>query len=162
MSYHPPLSTHPLCLPCVPCRPCFQVFLDVAIDGQSVGRIELVLFMKESPRAAENMRVLCSGTRLLGGAAGRWEGGEREGEREGRRVLCSGTGLLGGATGRYKWEGKGQKGREGGKRNGMLWRILCAGAGAGWGGEGRKKGSKGCKGARGRSGKWLMAEETGR
>eukprot|EP00195_Chlamydomonas_chlamydogama_P010277 CAMPEP_0202891464 /NCGR_PEP_ID=MMETSP1392-20130828/1511_1 /ASSEMBLY_ACC=CAM_ASM_000868 /TAXON_ID=225041 /ORGANISM="Chlamydomonas chlamydogama, Strain SAG 11-48b" /LENGTH=393 /DNA_ID=CAMNT_0049575217 /DNA_START=101 /DNA_END=1282 /DNA_ORIENTATION=+ len=37
------------------------VYLDVAIDGNQVGRIEMVLFMRESPLAAENMRQLCSG-----------------------------------------------------------------------------------------------------
>ena len=41
-----------------------QIFLDVAIDGKPVGRIEAVLFMKESPLAAENLRVFCSGEDL--------------------------------------------------------------------------------------------------
>ena len=45
------------------CRP-RQIFLDVAIDGKPVGRIEAVLFMKESPLAAENLRVFCSGKDL--------------------------------------------------------------------------------------------------
>ncbi len=37
------------------------VFLDVAIKGQPVGRIEMVLFVREAPRAAENFRALCTG-----------------------------------------------------------------------------------------------------
>mmetsp|Transcript_31020 Transcript_31020/g.68824 ORF Transcript_31020/g.68824 Transcript_31020/m.68824 type:complete len:370 (-) Transcript_31020:184-1293(-) len=37
------------------------VYFDVAIDGVPVGRIEMVLFMKESPRSAENFRALCTG-----------------------------------------------------------------------------------------------------
>ncbi len=35
--------------------------MDVALNGTKIGRIEYVLFVKESPRAAENMRLLCSG-----------------------------------------------------------------------------------------------------
>lgn len=38
-----------------------QVWVDVALNGTKIGRIEYVLFVKESPRAAENMRLLCSG-----------------------------------------------------------------------------------------------------
>jgi peptidyl-prolyl isomerase D len=37
------------------------VYLDVAIKGKPVGRIHLVLFTKQSPRAAENFRQLCTG-----------------------------------------------------------------------------------------------------
>ena len=37
------------------------VYLDVAIKGEKVGRIEMVLFTKEAPRAAENFRQLCTG-----------------------------------------------------------------------------------------------------
>eukprot|EP00878_Enallax_costatus_P025836 GHUV01027673.1.p1 GENE.GHUV01027673.1~~GHUV01027673.1.p1 ORF type:complete len:303 (+),score=56.86 GHUV01027673.1:1296-2204(+) len=37
------------------------VWLDVAIKGKHVGRIHFVLFMKGSPRAAENFRQLCTG-----------------------------------------------------------------------------------------------------
>lgn len=48
------------------------VFMDVALDGKTIGRIEAVLFMKDSPLAAENMRVFCSGEKgapwLLKGA----------------------------------------------------------------------------------------------
>ena len=48
------------------------IFMDVALDGKAIGRIEAVLFMKDSPLAAENMRVFCSGEKgspfLLKGA----------------------------------------------------------------------------------------------
>jgi peptidyl-prolyl isomerase D len=37
------------------------VYLDVAIKGKHVGRILIVLFTKDSPRAAENFRALCTG-----------------------------------------------------------------------------------------------------
>ena len=37
------------------------IFMDVALDREPIGRIEAVLFMKDSPLAAENMRVFCSG-----------------------------------------------------------------------------------------------------
>ncbi|KAG2487798.1 hypothetical protein HYH03_013642 [Edaphochlamys debaryana] len=37
------------------------VWVEVALNGTVLGRIEYVLFAKDSPRAAENMRVLCSG-----------------------------------------------------------------------------------------------------
>jgi hypothetical protein len=37
------------------------VYLDVAIKGRHIGRILIVLFTKESPRAAENFRALCTG-----------------------------------------------------------------------------------------------------
>jgi hypothetical protein len=43
-----------------------QVYMDVAIDGQLAGRIEAVLFMKESPLAAENMRQFCTGVTSCG------------------------------------------------------------------------------------------------
>jgi hypothetical protein len=35
--------------------------MDVTIDDQLAGRIEMVLFAKESPFAAENYRVFFSG-----------------------------------------------------------------------------------------------------
>lgn len=41
------------------------VWLDVAIKGKHIGRIHFVLFMKDSPRAAENFRQLCTGGRLM-------------------------------------------------------------------------------------------------
>lgn len=42
------------------------VWMDVALRGKKLGRIEMVLFVKEAPRAAENLRQLCSGElRLL-------------------------------------------------------------------------------------------------
>ncbi|KAL6784113.1 CYN52A [Auxenochlorella protothecoides x Auxenochlorella symbiontica] len=37
------------------------VFLDVAIKGAPIGRMEIVLFSDVAPRHAENMRLLCSG-----------------------------------------------------------------------------------------------------
>ncbi|PNH02456.1 Peptidyl-prolyl cis-trans isomerase cyp5 [Tetrabaena socialis] len=37
------------------------VWMEVAVNGTVLGRIEMVLFVKESPRAAENLRLLCSG-----------------------------------------------------------------------------------------------------
>lgn len=37
------------------------VWMDVALKGKALGRVEMVLFLKESPRAAENMRQMCSG-----------------------------------------------------------------------------------------------------
>lgn len=36
------------------------VWLDVAIRGEPIGRMEFVLFTKEAPRAAENFRALCT------------------------------------------------------------------------------------------------------
>ena len=36
------------------------VYLDVAIQGKPVGRMEFVLFAEEAPRAAENFRALCT------------------------------------------------------------------------------------------------------
>jgi peptidyl-prolyl isomerase D len=36
------------------------VYLDVAIKGEAVGRMEFVLFTKEAPLAAENFRALCT------------------------------------------------------------------------------------------------------
>lgn len=38
------------------------VYFDVAIKGTHIGRIKMVLFTKEAPRAAENFRALCTGT----------------------------------------------------------------------------------------------------
>uniref|UniRef100_A0A061QJN8 Peptidyl-prolyl cis-trans isomerase cyp40-like n=2 Tax=Tetraselmis sp. GSL018 TaxID=582737 RepID=A0A061QJN8_9CHLO len=38
-----------------------MVYLDVAIAGELVGRITIVLLNKEAPRAAENFRALCTG-----------------------------------------------------------------------------------------------------
>jgi cyclophilin family peptidyl-prolyl cis-trans isomerase len=35
--------------------------MDVAIKGKPAGRIHFVLFTKQSPRAAENFRQLCTG-----------------------------------------------------------------------------------------------------
>eukprot|EP00798_Chlamydomonas_sp_ICE-L_P003613 gene3613-13698_t len=40
------------------------IFLDTTINGTDAGRIEAVLFRKDSPLAAENMRVLCSEEKL--------------------------------------------------------------------------------------------------
>ncbi len=37
------------------------VYLDIAIKGNYVGRIKIVLFKNEAPRAAENFRALCTG-----------------------------------------------------------------------------------------------------
>ncbi|PNW78007.1 hypothetical protein CHLRE_10g460600v5 [Chlamydomonas reinhardtii] len=37
------------------------VWIDVALNGTKLGRVEYVLFVKEAPRAAENFRQLCSG-----------------------------------------------------------------------------------------------------
>ncbi|KAG2487802.1 hypothetical protein HYH03_013646 [Edaphochlamys debaryana] len=37
------------------------VFFDVAINGSKAGRIEMVLFPREAPRATENFLLLCSG-----------------------------------------------------------------------------------------------------
>ncbi|WIA28684.1 hypothetical protein OEZ86_011220 [Tetradesmus obliquus] len=37
------------------------VYMDVAIQGKPAGRIHFVLFTKQSPRAAENFRQLCTG-----------------------------------------------------------------------------------------------------
>lgn len=41
------------------------VYFDIAIKGQAVGRIKMVLFTKEAPRAAENFRALCTGKNTL-------------------------------------------------------------------------------------------------
>lgn len=37
------------------------VYLDIAIKGNYVGRVKIVLFKNEAPRAAENFRALCTG-----------------------------------------------------------------------------------------------------
>ncbi|KXZ52196.1 hypothetical protein GPECTOR_10g827 [Gonium pectorale] len=37
------------------------VYVDVAIKGKYIGRMKIVLFKNESPRAAENFRALCTG-----------------------------------------------------------------------------------------------------
>lgn len=37
------------------------VYFDVAIKGENVGRIKMLLYSHISPRAAENMRALCTG-----------------------------------------------------------------------------------------------------
>eukprot|EP00198_Chlamydomonas_reinhardtii_P007241 XP_001696577.1 peptidyl-prolyl cis-trans isomerase, cyclophilin-type [Chlamydomonas reinhardtii] len=37
------------------------VYLDVAVKGTHIGRIKIVLFKNEAPRAAENFRALCTG-----------------------------------------------------------------------------------------------------
>lgn len=37
------------------------VYFDVAIKGEKIGRIKMVLFKNESPRAVENFRALCTG-----------------------------------------------------------------------------------------------------
>ncbi|PNW78008.1 hypothetical protein CHLRE_10g460650v5 [Chlamydomonas reinhardtii] len=37
------------------------VWLDIAINGTKIGRVEAVLYARKSPRAAENFRLLCSG-----------------------------------------------------------------------------------------------------
>ena len=37
------------------------VYFDVAIKGEYIGRIKMVLFSKEAPRSAENFRQLCTG-----------------------------------------------------------------------------------------------------
>eukprot|EP00877_Chromochloris_zofingiensis_P014813 jgi/Chrzof1/9586/Cz04g08140.t1 len=41
------------------------VYLDVAIKGSYIGRITMVLFSKEAPRAANNFRALCTGEKGL-------------------------------------------------------------------------------------------------
>ncbi|KAG2430637.1 hypothetical protein HYH02_013635 [Chlamydomonas schloesseri] len=38
-----------------------MVYLDVAVKGKHIGRIKIVLFKNEAPRAAENFRALCTG-----------------------------------------------------------------------------------------------------
>jgi len=38
-----------------------RVFFDIEINGKAMGRIEFVLYMDESPNAAENFRALCTG-----------------------------------------------------------------------------------------------------
>jgi hypothetical protein len=43
------------------------VYLDVAIKGKPVGRMEFVLFTNTSPWAAENMRRMCTGGVRLAG-----------------------------------------------------------------------------------------------
>ncbi len=40
----------------------------MALNGSQLGRVEMVLFVRESPRAAENMRCLCSGERGMDGS----------------------------------------------------------------------------------------------
>lgn len=43
-----------------------QVYMDVAINGTHIGRVEVVLFVKEAPRCAENFRQLFTGQLLWG------------------------------------------------------------------------------------------------
>lgn len=43
------------------------VYLEVMLSGEKLGRIEIVPFVKTSPRAAENLRVLCSGEKTENG-----------------------------------------------------------------------------------------------
>ncbi len=40
-----------------------RVYFDVAIDGMPTGRMEFVLYARESPRHAENFRAMCTGER---------------------------------------------------------------------------------------------------
>ena len=37
------------------------VFMDISIDGQSAGRMELELYKDTVPKTAENFRALCTG-----------------------------------------------------------------------------------------------------
>eukprot|EP00201_Polytomella_parva_P024185 CAMPEP_0175043418 /NCGR_PEP_ID=MMETSP0052_2-20121109/3178_1 /TAXON_ID=51329 ORGANISM="Polytomella parva, Strain SAG 63-3" /NCGR_SAMPLE_ID=MMETSP0052_2 /ASSEMBLY_ACC=CAM_ASM_000194 /LENGTH=490 /DNA_ID=CAMNT_0016306479 /DNA_START=707 /DNA_END=2179 /DNA_ORIENTATION=+ len=37
------------------------VYLDISLDDKPLGRVEMILFVKDAPRAAENMRLMCSG-----------------------------------------------------------------------------------------------------
>eukprot|EP00930_Biecheleria_cincta_P044764 TRINITY_DN30828_c0_g1_i1.p1 TRINITY_DN30828_c0_g1~~TRINITY_DN30828_c0_g1_i1.p1 ORF type:complete len:509 (-),score=111.19 TRINITY_DN30828_c0_g1_i1:94-1593(-) len=43
-----------------------QVFLEICVDGQSVGRIVIELFADTAPQTAENFRCLCTGERGRG------------------------------------------------------------------------------------------------
>ena len=42
------------------------VFLDIAVDGQALGRITFELFADQVPKTAENFRALCTGERGFG------------------------------------------------------------------------------------------------
>eukprot|EP00933_Yihiella_yeosuensis_P072323 TRINITY_DN80686_c0_g1_i1.p1 TRINITY_DN80686_c0_g1~~TRINITY_DN80686_c0_g1_i1.p1 ORF type:complete len:314 (+),score=65.72 TRINITY_DN80686_c0_g1_i1:82-1023(+) len=48
-----------------------RVFLELAIDAESLGRIEIMLFADVTPKTAENFRCLCTGEK------GRGESGKR-------------------------------------------------------------------------------------
>ena len=43
-----------------------KVFLDISLDGEPAGRIEMSLFAKTCPRTAENFRCLCTGEKGVG------------------------------------------------------------------------------------------------
>ena len=43
-----------------------QVFFDVAIQGQTVGRVTMELYADKVPRTAENFRALCTGEKGVG------------------------------------------------------------------------------------------------
>ena len=43
-----------------------KVFFDMAIDGQSAGRVTFELFADVVPRTAENFRALCNGEKGVG------------------------------------------------------------------------------------------------
>jgi hypothetical protein len=65
---HRPAPSHVICAalhvligPAACCLVTAQVFLDISIKGQHIGRILISLFAKTSPRAAENFRQLCTG-----------------------------------------------------------------------------------------------------
>ncbi|XP_037268281.2 peptidylprolyl isomerase cyclophilin-33 [Rhipicephalus microplus] len=43
-----------------------QVYLDISVDGQEIGRIRIILFKDVVPRTAENFRCLCTHERGFG------------------------------------------------------------------------------------------------
>ena len=43
-----------------------RVFLDIQIDGSSVGKLIIELFVDKVPRTAENFRMLCTGEKGVG------------------------------------------------------------------------------------------------
>jgi len=48
-----------------------RVFLDISIDGEAAGRIEVELFASVCPKTAENFRCLCTCAKGSGGFSGR-------------------------------------------------------------------------------------------
>ena len=54
-----------------PCHAVCKVFLEVSLDGQAIGRLEIELYFDTVPETAENFRCLCTGERGRGSVSGK-------------------------------------------------------------------------------------------